>query len=173
MFREVERFTPARAFDIIACYNGLTYAIEVKHRNNLSAIPFASLTEFERRCLVGVGRAGGASLLVISYACQATDAQVKRYGLSSSRVRELHVVPFGEWERLERDADENGKKSVSYMNISLRSHQAMWAGKGFWDIAKVLYDLRPSPPDSWDPSQVVPDWEPFDPSRFGRKAEGE
>jgi hypothetical protein len=162
-----QRFVPARAFDIAACIHGQFYAIEGKIIKGLGGLSVDGITEFEKRCLAGVGRAGGSALLAIVYHATASERQIKRHSLPSSRVRELYLVPFERWLELEAKLQE-GKKSVTRPDIIAAGTKVPWLGKGFWDIEKSLYDLHlRSEPSSWRIGAEDDSWEPFNASRFG------
>lgn len=174
--RTMERFVPARAFDIAACVHGLTYAIETKLLKTLTGLAFDRLTEFEARSLAAVSAAGGCALLAVAYAAEATPAQMEKHGLAKARVRELHLIPWERWAELEVEARGVGKKSVPRAAVVEAGLSVPWVGKGHWGIEEALYYANwraRTMVSGWELGIAVEGWCPFDASTKGRTAVAE
>lgn len=151
-----------RAFDIIACVHGLMYAIEGKLIKGLGGLSIKHMTEFERRAMLAVEKAGGVAVMAIAYYHEATPAQMKKHNLDKAKVREFHLLRISDWMELERALPE-GSQTVARADILSRSIPVQWLGKGLWDIEGPLYELHAgsSACSGWVPGTRNPDWLPF------------
>ena len=139
MLRTVERFIPARAFDIIATHQGLAVAIEVKLLKTLGGLSPEKITSFEMDSLMGVEVAGGAGVLAVGYVCDPSDAQRKKDGCIGSRVRELYFLWAADWAHLIRFTDGRPLRRDIIKSVGIR---VPWVGKGVWDCNEGLRELH-------------------------------
>lgn len=170
MNRMTQRYVPARAFDISACIHGQFYAIEGKLVKSLGGLSANGITEFEKRSLAAVERAGGAALLAIAYHVQkATPQQMRKHELSSPKVRQLFLLPWTKWAELEAALPE-GAGTVARPDIVAAGVSVEWLGKGRWDIERALFELHSrSDASVWPVGSRDDNWAPFDASRFGKE----
>jgi hypothetical protein len=89
--RTIQKFIPARAFDIMCCHNSVFVAFEVKHQKGPYSISIKRFTEFEVRCMLAVEAAGGAAYAAIGWWYYPTQRQMDKYDLDS-REKKLTLI---------------------------------------------------------------------------------
>ena len=170
--RTMERFVPARAFDIIASVHGCFFAIETKLIRGVGGLSVKRFTEFEVRCLRAVNRAGGCALVAVAYQGEATAAQAKKHGLEGTRVRELFVITWPIFEGLMAEVAAAGKGTIPRGRLVESGTRCKWMGKGKWEIETELYVAHPLSGgyhSDWTPGRTDDEWVPFSASTAGRE----
>lgn len=141
--RDLQRFIPARAFDVIVCKDGKFTAIEVKWINGPRSFNKSRMTEFEDRSLMAVEKAGGCAYLLLGYWFRTTEFQRDKYDLPSL-VKRIYYRRYHRVSRLFREYDN----LIPYTVITSGFHRLDY--KKGWDMSFL---------DNRTPSNLK--WEPF------------
>ena len=123
------RFTPTRAFDIIAIVQGRGYAIEAKIKRNGGAVKPEEIRDEQRECLSRVHAAGGGAYLAVGYRFKCGPAQRKTFG--SVFARELYLVRWDRWQALEAAHPEGVQRAAL---VAERGSAVQWIGGGLWNL---------------------------------------
>jgi len=132
MLRAQQRYIPARAFDIIAVYEGMPLAIEVKIITTGGGLSSDRFTQFEVDSLLAAADAHCHAFVAIAYAYKPGKKALAKG--AKKWIRELWMVPIQTWQSAVQRALANGVKTVPRKVITNMGIAIPWAGKGIWDF---------------------------------------